>query len=429
MMISLSIYSLFDGFFVSNFAGKTPFAAVNLVWPIIMTLASLGFMMGAGGSALVAKRFGEGKEEEANRCFSSAVIFSIILGVLTTILVFFFIEPICLALGADEEMIPYCVTYGRILTAGLTFFNLQNLFQNFLITAGKPTLGFIVTLSAGVVNVALDAILIAGFKLGVIGAGIGTIAGQAVGGIIPLVYFCFKNKSSLRFRPNRLQWGSLGKMITNGSSEFVNNISASAVSMVLNYALMQYFGQNGVGAYGIICYVWMIYAAIFIGYNVAVAPRISYALGAGDKEELRNLYRKSVILLFIFGVIQFALAEALAVPLSYLFGGYDQELLELTIRASLIYGLTYLFLGVNMFSSAFFTALNNGFVSLLLSFIRLGVLEIAAVMIVPSFLGGDGIWYSIPIAEFLGLLIATSTMHSFGKRYGYVRSKVKEEKS
>ena len=425
MMIAISIYSVVDRFFVSNFAGKTAFAAVNIIWPIFMALGSLGFMMGAGGSALVAKRFGEGKEQEGNEYFGNCVLTSIILGLLSSLAAYFLLPTLSKALGADEEMLPYCVTYGRVLVLGLAGFNLQNLFQNFLVAAEKPYLGFFVTMLAGVTNIVFDAIFIIACNMGVLGAAIGTVLGQLVGAILPLIYFARKNSSLLHLRFGHFHGFAVLKMASNGASEFVNNISASVVSMALNYFLMRYYGQNGVGAYGIICYVWMVYAAFFIGYNVAVAPRISYALGAKDKVALRTLYKNSVILLLIFGVVQCLLAEILAIPLAYAFAGYDETLLQLTIHASFIYSLIYLFLGINMFASSFFTALNNGLVSMLLSFIRLAGFELLCVSLLHYAFGGEALWFAVPFANFIGLIMNLLVMHFMGPRYGY--DKVSEE--
>ena len=419
MMISISIYSVVDGFFVSNFAGKTPFAALNLIYPVIMLLGSLGFMMGAGGSALVAERFGEKRQEEANAFFGNCVIFTIALGAVVSGIAYIFLPNIARLLGADEAMMPDCVSYGRILILGLTAFNLQNLFQNFLVTAEKPNFGFLVTILAGVTNIILDAILIAIFKMGVKGAAIGTVAGQMVGGFIPLFYFLRRNDSLLRLRRGKFHVRAIGKMVANGASEFVNNISASVVSMALNYFLMAYFGEDGVGAYGIICYVWLIFAAFFIGYNVAVAPRISYALGAGNKKELRNLFRYSMIILGAAGLIQFAFAEALAIPLSHAFAGYDPDLLALTTHAFFIYSMIYLFLGINMFGSAFFTALNNGVVSMVLSFVRLGIFELSSVCLLHLAFGGEALFYAVPFANFLGLIMNLIVFACFSRRYGY----------
>ena len=420
MMIAISVYSVVDGFFVSNFAGKTQFAAVNLIYPFIMVIGSVGFMMGAGGAALVAKRFGEGRMEEANKCFFNCVAFTIVIGVLSSIGAYFALPYVARWLGSSEEMLPHCVTYGRILVIGITFFNLQNLFQSFFQAAEKSTMGFLVTIAAGVTNIALDAILIAGpARLGVVGAGIGTIAGQAVGAVVPLIYFIAKNKSPLRLRFHPIDMPSTGKMVANGSSEFITNISASAVSIVINIELMRFYGESGVGAYGIIAYVWLIFAACFIGFNVATGPRISYAYGAKDCEGLRVLYRHCMLLLLIMGVAQCGLSLALSKPIALAFAGYDQDLCDLTFKASLIYSLVYLFLGYNMFGSAFFTALNNGIVSLALSALRLGVIEILAVVFFANVVGGEGVWWSIPFAEGLGIVLNIGVMAALGKRYGY----------
>lgn len=419
MMISISVYSVVDGFFVSNYAGKTAFAAVNLIYPLIMVIGSLGFMMGTGGAALVAKRLGEGDPERANRHFSNCVIFSLLLGIVSSAITYPLLPEIARWLGSDEEMLPYCVSYGRILVMGITAFNLQNLFQSFFMAAEKPTLGFLVTLLAGITNIVLDAALIVGAKMGAIGAAIGTVSGQAVGAVIPLIYFSLPNKSRLRLAATRFEWRSLGKMAANGMSEFFNNVSASAVSMVMNALLMKYYGQNGVSAYGIICYVWLIYAAVFIGFSMSVSARISFHYGAENKDELRSLYRKSLLILLILGVVQTALAEALAVPLSQAYAGYDAGLLDLTIKASRIYAFVYLFLGINMFGSAFFTALNNGVVSVFLAVTRLAALEIVCVVVLPLLVGGYGIFYGVVLAEGLGVFLNLGTMQAFASKYGY----------
>lgn len=423
MMVSISVYSLFDGFFVSNFAGKTGFAAVNLIWPFAMVLGSLGFMMGTGGAALVAKRFGEGKMEEGNKAFSNCFFFSVILGLVCSLSTVFFLPQIARALGSDEEMLPYCVDYGRILILGVTLFNIQNLFQSFFQTAEKQRLGFFVTLAAGVTNIVLDAILVAGCKLGVVGAAIGTIIGQGVGAIVPIFYFALPNSSPLRLKLHKFRFPSIGRMASNGVSEFVSGISSSAVSILLNVKLMRYYGQNGVGAYGIICYVWLIFTAVFIGLNVAIAPRVSYALGANNKTELRSLYGKSLNLLLIFGISQMTLSLALTTPIAYAFASYDQALFDLTRTANRIYSVVYLFLGFNMFGSAFFTALNNGAISMALSAARLGVIEVLCVLFFPELVGPEGIWWSVVLAEGLGTIMNLLVMHGFGRKYGYRLSK------
>ena len=419
MMISISVYSLVDGAFISNIAGKTPFAAVNLIWPLALLLGSLGFMMGSGGAALVAKRLGEGKPESANKAFSNCVAVSVLLGVVSSLVVFILLPQLAVWMGADEKMLPYCLEYGRILILGVTFYNLQNLFQSFFSAAEKPQLGFFVTLLAGLTNIVFDAILIAGFDLGVLGAAIGTVLGQAVGAIIPLIYFIRKNNSLLQLKWCAWNMKDVFKMMGNGISEFANNISASAVSIALNAALMAHFGEDGVGAYGIICYVWMVFAAAFIGTNIALGPRVSYALGAGNKEELTSLYGKSLLVLAIFGVAMWGLSEALTVPLALAYQGGDEGLYELTVHASRIYSFIYLTLGVNMFASSFYTSLNNGLVSMILSVVRLAGLELGLVLLLPNLFGGESLWYAVPLANAIGLIINLIVMQALGKRYGY----------
>ena len=429
MMMAISVYSVTDGFFVSNFAGKTPFAAVNLIYPFVMVLSSLGFMMGTGGAALVSKRLGEKRVEDANEAFNNCVIATIILGLLFSVISFFLLPQIARALGSDEEMLPYCITYGRILVLGTTFFNLQNLFQSFFQAAEKAKLGFLVTAIAGITNMALDAILIVGFKLGIVGAGIGTVCGQAVGAIVPLIYFIKNGNSPLKLKATNFHMSNVLKMALNGISEFATNISASVVSILLNAQLMAYYGQNGVGAYGIICYVWMMFAAVFIGFNVSVSPRISYSLGAKNTAELKSLYGKSLLILLGLGILQFAFSMSMTIPISHAFAGYDSELLNITRHASFIYSLVYLFLGFNMFGSAFFTALNNGVVSLILSVVRLGIIECACVMLLPLALKEEGIWWSVPLAEMLGTIMNLIVMHAFGDRYGYRIFGLKKEEA
>ena len=429
MMVAISIYSVVDGFFVSNFAGKTAFAAVNLIYPFIMVLSSIGFMMGTGGAALVSKRLGEHKLEEANNAFTNCVLFTVIIGLFFSTVSFFFLPQIALLLGSDEEMLPYCVDYGRILILGVTFFNLQNLFQSFFQAAEKGRFGFIVTLGAGIINVLLDALFIVVFKMGIIGAAIGTVTGQVFGAVIPSIYFLRKNGSPLQLKPSPFSFRDVGRMSSNGMSEFATNISASVVSILLNAQLMRFYGQNGVGAYGIICYVWMIFAACFIGLNVSVAPRISYSLGAGNKEEMKSLYGKSLLILLGFGLFQWAFSFSLTIPISHAFAGYDDSLRQLTAHANFIYSLVYFFLGFNMFGSAFFTALNNGVISLLLSIVRLGIMECLCVILLPLAAGEDGIWWSVPLAEGMGTIMNLAVMFAFGNKYGYriLKRKRKED--
>ncbi len=419
MMISISVYSVVDGFFVSNFAGKTQFASVNLIYPFITVIGSLGFMMGTGGTALAAKRMGEGKIEEAKKLFFNCFVVTVALGVSFSLGSVFFLPQIAKGLGADEAMLPYCVDYGRILILGITFFNLQNMFQPFFAASGKPGLGFAITIGAGVANIIFDAIFVAGCRWGCVGAAWGTVIGQIVGGLLPVIYYFAKNKSALRMTPGKMQWGAIARMVTNGFSEFVSQIAVSALSMIMNVLLMKHYQENGVSAYGIICYVWLIFAATFIGLCMGISPRISYTYGEKNKAELQRLTQRALLLFLIAGLFGFIFAEALTVPLSYAYAGYDEGLRQLTCHASFIYSIIYLVLGINMFGSAFFTALNNGLVSAILSFTRFMLFEAVSVYLCSLFWQGDGIWWGVVIGETLGFVMNFLVILFYGKRYGY----------
>ena len=424
MMVFTSIYGVVDGLFVSNFVGKTPFAAINLIWPFLMILGCAGFMIGAGGSALVSKTMGEGDGDRANRCFSLLIITTVVLGVAITIPGMFLLEPVAVLLGADEAMLPYCVTYGRIILLAQTAFMLQGAFQSFLVTAEKPTLGLLVTVGAGVTNMVLDFLFIAVFQWGLIGAAAATAMSQIVGGVVPLIYFLLPNKSRLRIRAPRLgltaSMEAIAKAVTNGSSELLTNISMSVVSMLYNYQLMRLAGEDGIAAYGVMMYVGFIFVSIFIGYAVGSAPIIGYHYGAANHAELKSLLRKSLFLTFLTGFAMLGLAIALATPLSGIFVGYDQALYELTRHGFLLYSISYLPAGFCIFASSFFTALGNGAVSAAISFLRTLVLQVVAVLILPIFLDIDGVWLAISAAEFTALIVAAVFLFAMRKKYRYM---------
>lgn len=419
MMVFTSIYGIVDGFFVSNFAGKTAFSAINLFIPVIMVIGALGFMMGSGGAALVSKTLGEGDRQKANKIFSMVVYTTLIMGAVVSAIVFPLVEPISRGLGASEDMLPYCVTYGRILIAGQVFYMIQTLFQTFFTVAEKPMLGFVVTVIAGVTNMILDALFIVGFSWGVAGAATATVISQVVGSIVPLIYFFRKNSSLLQLCKTRFDFKILFKSATNGSSEFLSNVSSSIVSMVYNIQLLAYAGEDGVAAYGVLMYVGFIFTAIYLGYSIGVAPIVGYNYGADNKEELKNVYHKSLIINGIFGVIMTIVAVSMATPLSYIFVGYDAELLSLTSGAMRIYGFCFLFMGFNIFASSFFTALNNGLISALISGLRTLVFQIAAVLLLPLLLGVNGIWGSLIVAEAVAIILSFIFLFANKKRYGY----------
>lgn len=415
MMVFTSIYGVVDGFFVSNFAGKTPFAAVNFIMPLLMILGCVGFMFGTGGGALIGKTMGEGKK--ANGLFSMIVCASLICGILLAVLGFVFLRPLASLMGAKDRLLEDSVIYGRIILIALPFYVLQFEFQCLFAVAGKPKLGLYVTAAAGVTNIILDALFVAVFQWGMEGAAAATALSQFVGGVVPLIYFGRRNNSLLRLVKFRFDGRALLKTCTNGSSELMSNISMSVISMLYNMQLMKYAGEDGIAAYGVLMYVSMIFQAIFIGYSVGAAPIISYHHGAKNYSELKGLLKKSLILIGIFSVLMFTAGQTLAKPLSLLFVGYDTDLLKITVRAFMIFSFSFLFSGVAIFGSSFFTALNNGFTSAMISFLRTLVFQCLAVLIFPVFWKLDGIWLSIVVAEVMA--VAVTVLFLFGKRTEY----------
>jgi len=419
MMIFTSIYGVVDGFFVSNFVGKTPFAAVNFIMPFLMILGTVGFMFGTGGSALIAITMGAGDKERAQRLFSLFIYVSAICGTVIGLLGILVLRPVAAWLGADGEMLDNCVVYGRIILAVLPALILQYEFQSFFITAEKPKLGLAVTVAAGVANMALDALFVGVLRWGLVGAAAATAISQSIGGIVPLIYFGRPNSSLLRLTKTKFDGMALVKACTNGSSELMSNISMSVVGMLYNGQLMKYAGEDGVAAYGVLMYVNMIFLAAFIGYSVGVAPVTGYHYGAGNQEELKGLLKKSLVLIGVFSVGMVALAEGLARPLALIFVGYDQELLAMTLRGFLVYSFSFLFAGLAIFGSSFFTALGNGLVSALISFLRTLVFQVAAVLIFPLIWGLDGIWFSIVAAELVAALVTALFLVGKRRKYRY----------
>lgn len=419
MMIFTSIYGVVDGFFVSNYVGKTEFAAVNLIMPFPMLLGAFGFMIGTGGSALVAMKLGQGKKQEANEIFSMLIKVTVIVGIVLSVARIVFIREIARALGATEELLEHCVTYGRVLLIALTAFMLQNVFQSFLVTAEKPTFGLVVTVAAGVTNMILDFLLVGVFHGGLIGAAAATGISQVVGGVIPFVCFMKENSSALQLVPAKIDFSTLGKTCFNGSSELMTNVSMSLVNMLYNLQLIRYAGEDGVAAYGVIMYVNFIFIAVFVGYAIGSAPIIGYNYGAGNKKEMQNVFRKSLQFNIVSGILMCAAAIAMSGMLSGIFVGYDMVLKEMTQRGFAIYSLSFVVMGLNIYSSSFFTALNNGLISALISFLRTLLFQVAAVLLLPIFFGLDGIWFSIVMAELLALLVSVILLVANRKKYGY----------
>lgn len=419
MMIFTSIYGIVDGLFVSNIVGETAFTAVNFIMPVTMIFGAAGFMLGTGGSALVSKTLGEGDKDKANRIFSLIVFSTFLLGVLLGAAGFALMRVIASALGAEGEMLENSVLYGRIIVAALPLFMLQMAFQSLFVTAEKPKTGLFVTVMSGVANMVLDALFVAVFRWGIVGAAAATAASQFVGGVFPLVYFLRENDSLLRLGKTRLDWRVLGRTCSNGSSEFVSQGSMSLVNMLYNSQLIKYAGESGVAAYGVMMYVNLVFLAIFIGYSIGAAPIIGYNYGANNSSELRNIRRKSIFIIVVTSVAMLAVSELSADVLAGIFVGRNPELCEFTSRGFRIFSISFIFAGMNIFGSSFFTALNNGLISALISFLRTLVFQIGAVLILPLFIKTDGIFLSVAAAELAAFVLTVSFIVAKKKRYNY----------
>ena len=420
VMIFTSIYSVVDGFFVSNFAGKTPFAAINLIFPFIMILGGIGFMIGAGGTALIGKTLGQGQREKANQYFSMIVLLTLLLGAILTAVGIIFIRPVSVLLGAEGEMLEDCVTYGRILLSFNICFMLQNVFQVIFPLAEKQRLGLYFTLAGGITNIILDALFIGVFKWGILGAAFATGISETVAGVLPLFYFLSKhNHSLLRLTKTKLEFKPIMQVCGNGISELFSNISGSIISIVYNWQLLRYAGENGLSAYGVLMYVQFIFIAIFIGYTIGASPVISYHYGAENHAELKGLLKKSLKLNLAVGIVMTILGLCLATPFAKIFVGYDPELMAMTSHAFQIVSIAFIIIGVNIFISSFFTALNNGIISAIISVLRTLGFKLFAAILLPLWFGIEGIWWSITFAEVMALIISLIFLLAKKKKYHY----------
>ncbi len=419
MMVFTSIYGVVDGLFVSNFAGKTAFASINLIMPFLIILGAMGFMLGTGGTALVSRVLGEGDKERANEYFSMITLFGILLGVILTVVGVLAMRPMAILLGATEAMVDDCVLYGRIVVCFLTSFMLQNMFQSFLIAAERPKFGLLITLAAGVTNMVLDALFVGVFRWGIAGAAIATGISQTVGGVVPLMYFLFSKSSPLRLRWTKFEAQPLLRSCANGSSELMSNISGSLIGMLYNAQLMRFLGEDGVATYGVLMYVQFIFVAIDIGYSIGCAPIISYHYGARNHPELRNLLMKGLKVMGILGIVMTIAAISLSGTLANIFVGYDATLCELTRHAFHLFSFAFLLAGFNIFLSSFFTALNNGGVSAAISFLRTLVFQAASVILLPMALDVDGLWWAASAAEALAFVVSIGFLLALKGKYHY----------
>lgn len=419
MLVISSIYGVVDGYFVSNFVGKTAFTAVNFIMPFLLILGCVGFLFGTGGGALIAKTMGEGKKEEANEQFSLLIVTSAGCGIILAVLGIVTMPWIASAMGADGQLLTDSILYGCVVIIAIPAYILQCEFQCLFATAEKPKLGLYVAIIAGITNIVLDALFITVFKWGLVGAALATAIGQYVGGIIPLLYFSRQNNSLLKFKKPKFDCDVLKKTVANGSSELMTNVSTSVVSMLYNAQLLKYAGEDGVASYGVLLYVALLFQAVFIGYSVGTAPIISYHYGAKNYDELKNLRKRSLIVIICFAVFMFIIGEFLSKPIAFIFVGYDNNLMEMTLRAFMIYSFSFLFSGFGVFGSSFFTALNDGLTSALIAFMRILVFQVVSVLIFPIFWGVNGIWFSIVGAEILATIMTAFFIIKKQKKYHY----------
>lgn len=419
MMVINSIYGVVDGLFMSNFVGKTAFAAVNFIWPYLMILGGIGFMFGTGGSALIAKTLGERNDKKANEIFSMLFYVSVISGIFLMVFGLLTIRPVAVFFGAEGTLLDDALLYGRLYMLGIPASVIQYEFQNIYSAAGKPKLGLAATVASGITNIVLDALFVVGFSWGLAGAAIATVTSQVIGGALPILYFSRENSSSLRFGRAAFNGRAILQICANGSSELLNNISMSIVSMLYNVQLLSYAGSDGVAAYGVLMYMDFMFLAVFIGYTVGVSPIISFHYGAQNHAELKSLLHKSLVIIGSGSFVMFLLSEFLARPVSLLFVGYDPGLLDMTLHGFLLYSFCFLFAGMGIFSSSFFTALNNGLLSAILSFTRTMIFQVGAILILPLIWELDGIWLSVVAADLLAALLGCIFILCFRKKYGY----------
>lgn len=419
MMVFTSIYTIVDGIFVSNFAGKEAFTAVNFIMPYLLMLGSFGFMFGTGGGALIGKLLGEKRGEDANKTFSLLVYVSAVCGVILGILGIIFLRPLAILLGAEGLLLENSILYGTIFLSGTPFLLIQYEFQNIFPTAEKPKLGLYITIGAGLTNIVLDALFVGFFGWGLAGAAVATVISQVAGGIYPIIYFARPNKSLLKLGKTQFNGKTLARICMNGSSEFMTNISSSVIGLLYNLQLMKYAGENGVAAYGAVMYICFVFNSVFFGYTVGMAPIVSYNFGAQNKDELKNVLKKSLVVISIVSVLMFFTSELLSAPLSQLFVGYDKELFEMTLRCFRIFSFTFLIAGFSIFGSAFFTALNNGLISASISFMRTLLFQVVAIFVLPLIWEIDGIWAAVVFADFAALIVTSTFLISNKKKYGY----------
>lgn len=417
-MVFVSMYSIVDGIVVSNFVGSLGLSAINIVYPVLNVCMALAFMLAAGSNAIMGKKMGEGKVYEANSFMSLTVIVNVAAIIVFTAIFLMWDEKIYMMLGSDEELLPYCMEYGRIIVLGGPVWVMQVLFQSYLVTADKPHMGLWLSVAAGVTNIVLDVIFVGAFRMGMAGAAMASVAGMMIGGLVPLTVF-FNKKSLIHFEKPVWEGREFLKALGNGSSEMVSNLASAVTTTLFNLQMMALIGEKGVAAISAILYLQFIFLAVFFGFVSGISPVVSYNYGAGNKTNIHRTFKISMKIVIIFSLSMFALAEVFTGGLVLVFASKDAVLSELMISGFRIIAVSILFSGLNIFASGFFTALNNGRVSALISILRTFVLEAGALILLPEFMGIDGVWWSLPAAEILSAVIAVVMIVKYRKTYGY----------
>lgn len=427
MLVFMSLYSIVDGVFVSRFVGADALSAVNIIYPVINVLIAIGVMLATGGSAIIAKKIGEGKVIEAKEDFSLITLTGLIIGILFSIVCFLFFDDIIKLLGSNNEIYTYCRDYFKVLAVFAPAFILSLIYQILSVTAGSPILGLILTLIGGVANMILDYIFIVPMNMGIQGASLATSIGNALPAIIGTFYF-FSKKRNLYFIKPRFKFNTIINTCANGSSEMIGNLATGVTTMLFNIVMMKYLGADGVSALTIVLYGQFLITAVFVGFSAGISPTLSYNYGANDTEEIRNVMKLSMLYIIISSIAMYILSVLGSEVIVSVFAPKGSSVYDIGYRGFMIFTISFIFTGMNIFSSAIFTAFSNGKVSATLSFFRTFVFIITGIILLPKVFGVDGVWMSVPIAELLSFIMSLVYIKKYSSVYGYSLSNVDKKK-
>lgn len=427
MLVFMSLYSIVDGVFVSRFVGADALSAVNIIYPVINVLIAIGVMLATGGSAIIAKKIGEGKVIEAKEDFSLITLTGLIIGILFSIVCFLFFDDIIKLLGSNNEIYTYCRDYFKVLAVFAPAFILSLIYQILSVTAGSPVLGLILTLIGGVANMIFDYIFIVPMNMGIQGASLATSIGNALPAIIGTFYF-FSKKRNLYFIKPRFKFNTIINTCANGSSEMIGNLATGVTTMLFNIVMMKYLGADGVSALTIVLYGQFLITAVFVGFSAGISPTLSYNYGANDTEEIRNVMKLSMLYIIISSIAMYILSVLGSEVIVSVFAPKGSSVYDIGYRGFMIFTISFIFTGMNIFSSAIFTAFSNGKVSATLSFFRTFVFIITGIILLPKVFGVDGVWMSVPIAELLSFIMSLVYIKKYSSVYGYSLSNVDKKK-